>query len=163
MIDRHGPHRDARASLCALSVVGDRLRPHAERIELEIRALTSAAIASSDQVSGRVRIATTQGMAARLVAGGLLDLRAQFPALELEVLGGNRPLDLSRGEAELAVRISVTTDPDLIVRVLGRFPVSLFASPAYLRARGMPRTPARLAGHDVVVPSGELESLPEGH
>ena len=66
MIDRHGPHRDARASLCALSVVGDRLRPHAERIELEIRALTSATIASSDQVSGRVRIATTEGMAARL-------------------------------------------------------------------------------------------------
>ncbi len=143
------------------SVAGERLRTHAERIEAEMLALTSAAIADVETISGRVRIATTEGMAARLVAGGLLDLRAAYPALELEVLGSNRAVDLSRGEADLAVRVAPTTDPSLKVRVLGKFPISLFASPTYLRARGLPRTAAQLSGHDVLMPSAELDALPE--
>lgn len=143
------------------SVVGERLRVHAERIEAEMLALTSAAVASTEEIAGRVRIATTEGLATRLVSGGLLELRASYPALELELLGGNRPVDLARGEADLAVRVRPTTEPDLLVRVLGKFPISLFAAPGYLRARGLPRTLAQLAGHDVLVPSGELEGLPE--
>lgn len=143
------------------SAVGERLRPHAERIEAEMLALTSAAIAGGEEITGRVRIATTEGMAARLVQGGLLELRASYPGLELEVLGGNRPVDLARGEADLAVRVTPTTDPSLTVRVLGKFPISLFAAPSYVRARGLPRTPAQLHGHDALLPSGELEALPE--
>lgn len=143
------------------SASGERLRVHAERIETEMLALTSAAIAGSEDIRGRVRIATTEAMAARLVQNGLLDLRETHPHLELELLGGNAPVDLARGEAELALRVRPTSDPSLKVRVLGRFAVSLFASPAYLRARGVPRTGAQLAGHDVLVPSGELDALPE--
>jgi DNA-binding transcriptional LysR family regulator len=76
-------------------------------------------------------------------------------------LGSNRAVDLARGEADLAVRVTPTTDPDLKVRVLGKFPIALFASPTYLRARGLPRTVAQLAGHDVLLPSGDLDALPE--
>jgi DNA-binding transcriptional LysR family regulator len=108
-----------------------------------------------------VRIATTEAMATRLVAAGLVELRASHPALELELLGGNRPVDLARGEADLAVRVTPTTDPTLKVRVLGKFPLALFAAPSYLRARGQPRTAAQLHGHDVLIPSGELDVLPE--
>ena len=39
--------------------------------------------------------------------------------------------------------------------------VGLFASPAYLRARGRLRAASSLAGHDVLLPSGELSRLPE--
>ncbi len=143
------------------TATGERLRTHAERIEAEVLALTSAAVAGSEEVRGRVRIATTEGMATRLVAGGLLDLRASYPALEIELLGGNRPVDLARGEADLAVRVTPSRDPSLKVRVLGKFPLSLFASPSYLRARGVPRTPEQLHGHDALLASGELEDLPE--
>lgn len=144
------------------SLTGERLRVHAERIEQEMLALASAAVAGEEgEIRGRVRIATTEGMAARLVRGGILELQKAYPALELEVLGGNRPVDLARGEAELAVRVIKTTDPSLAVRVLGKFSISLFASTAYVRSRGLPRNAAQLDGHDVLLPSGELEPLPE--
>jgi DNA-binding transcriptional LysR family regulator len=143
------------------SVTGERLRLHAERIEAEMLALTSAAVAGGEEISGRVRIATTEGMASRLVAGGLMELRASYPALELEILGSNRAVDLARGEADLAVRVTPTSDPTLKVRVLGKFPISLFAAPSYLRTRGVPRTAAQLQGHDALLPSGELDALPE--
>lgn len=143
------------------SAVGERLRLHAERIEGEMRALESAAIAGGEEVTGLVRIATTEGMASRLVSGGLLDLMHIHPGLRLEIVGGNRPVDLARGEADLALRVTKTTDPQLKVRVLGKFPISLFASPKYLRTRGSPTSLTALAGHEVLLPSGELSMLPE--
>jgi len=44
---------------------------------------------------------------------------------------------------------------------IARFGISLFAAPSYLRDRGLPRTPVQLAGHDLLLPSGELARLPE--
>jgi DNA-binding transcriptional LysR family regulator len=143
------------------STIGERLRAHAERIELEMLALANAARASGDEIAGRVRIATTEGMATLLVQNGILDLDARYPGLEIELLASNRPLDLGRGEAELAIRVTPTNDPSLTVRVLGKQPVCLFASPGYLRAKGAPKTPPELAGHDVLLPSGDLDALPE--
>lgn len=143
------------------STVGERLRAHAERIEVEVLALTNAALADGEEIAGRVRIATTEGMATLLVQNGLLDLQAAHPRLEIELLAGNRSVDLARGEAELAIRVTPTTDPTLTIRVLGKQPVCLFAAQSYLRARGTPRSPGELAGHDVLLPSGELDALPE--
>lgn len=143
------------------SALAERLRPHAEKIEAALLSFASAGVAAGDEVTGLVRVATTEGMVVRLVAGGLLDLCREHPGLELELLGGNQLVDLGRGEADLAVRVTPTSDPRLLVRVLGRWPIALFASAGYLRARGVPRTPAELEGHDVLLPSGELSRLPE--
>lgn len=129
------------------SAVGERLRVHAERIEAEMLALTSAAVAGGAEIVGRVRIATTEGMATRLVAGGLCDLRASHPGLELELLGGNRPVDLARGEADLALRFVAPAEAGVVRRRLGSIPTSAWASAAHLRAarRGGRLDPTALA------------------
>lgn len=144
-----------------LSATGGQLRVHAERMAAEVRALETAAVAGGEEVTGLVRIATTEGMALRLVQGGLLTLQEAHPGLEIELLGSNQPVDLSRGEADLALRVSPTKDAGLRVRVLARLGISLFASETYLSARGLPRNEAQLAGHDLLLPSGELAHLPE--
>jgi len=143
------------------TAAGARLRAHAERVEAEVRALVTASVVGDEAVRGVVRVATTEGLAVRLVAGGLLDLRAEHPGLALELLAGNRPLDLARGEADLALRLSRPEAPSLKIRVAARFGIALFAAPSYLRERGLPRTAAQLAGHDVLLPSEELGALPE--
>ena len=139
----------------------ERLRPYAERMETDAAALTHAAAATESRVSGVVRIATTEALAVFMVQEGLLALREEHPDLVIDLLGGNRPLDLGRGEADIALRLVKPTEATLRVRGIARFPIALFASHAYARTRGLPKTPAALAGHDVVVPSGELERLPE--
>ncbi|MGZ3451147.1 MAG: LysR family transcriptional regulator [Polyangiales bacterium] len=143
------------------SVVAERLRPHAEKMEAEARALVSTAVAGELEVFGTVRVATTEALAAWLVQEGLLSLRQAHPALVLELLGGNRPVDLARDEADLALRLTPTKEASLRVRRLGKLSVALFASPSYLRARGQPRSESELAGHDVCVPCSELARLPE--
>ncbi len=145
-----------------LSPVGERLSGHAERMESEARALESAAAAQGEEVAGLVRVATTEALASHLVERGLLSLRDAYPGLTIELMGGNRAVDVGRGAAELALRLSPPEETTLKVRVVARFGFGLFASPSYLRARGTPKGPTHLSGHDVLAPSGELAGLPEG-
>jgi DNA-binding transcriptional LysR family regulator len=130
-------------------------------MEVEARALASTAVAGEREVTGTVRVATTEALAAWLVQEGLLGVRDAHPSLVIELLGGNRPVDLVRGEADLALRVTKDKEAALRVRRLGKLSFALFASPAYLRRRGQPRNEGELAGHDVCVPSAELSRLPE--
>jgi DNA-binding transcriptional LysR family regulator len=143
------------------TATAERLRAHAERMELEAAALARAAAASGESAAGVVRVAATEAMALHLIHEGLLRLREEHPDLVVEILGGNHALDLSRGEADVAVRVSPMREATLRVRCLGRMTLGLFAAPAYLRRRGLPRTPQQLGGHDVLLPAGELSRLAE--
>lgn len=143
------------------SADGERLVPHAEAMERAAQELRDASSMPTQEVRGLVRLATTEALAARLVSSGLLDVCSAHPQLELELLSGNRPVDLLRNEAELALRFSRPEQRSLKSRVVARLGFGLFASPAYLRQRGTPRSPAQLEGHQVLVPSGELSRLPE--
>lgn len=144
-----------------LSPSGERLLVHAERMALEARALELAASEEGQRVAGLVRLATTEVLAGILVRQGLLAPREDHPDLELELLADNRSVDLTRGEADLALRLTPVKEPSLKVRRLARLPFGLFASEAYLAKRGRPRTVEELAGHHVLLLSGELRALPE--
>ncbi len=138
-----------------------RLTAHAERMEAEAALLAQAAAAGKDVAAGVVRIATTEALATLLVTEGLLDVRRRHPDLVVEILAGNRPVDLARGEADMALRLSALREASLRARCVARVGVGLFASPAYLDARGRPRSAKALAGHDVLLPSGDLSRMPE--
>lgn len=140
----------------------ERLRGPVERMAEQARSITAGALDPDSAVAGLVRVATTEALAAYLVRRGLLDLRSEHPALDLELLGGNLPLDLARGEADIALRVRPTTQSTLRVRRVGRMGLALYASPAYTARRGSPRHEGELAGHDVLLPSGDLGQLPEG-
>jgi DNA-binding transcriptional LysR family regulator len=82
-----------------------RIRPFAETMAAQTAGLEQAAQSADRAATGLVRLATTEAIATLLVERGLLSLREQQPGLALELLGGNRPVDLLRGEADLAVRV----------------------------------------------------------
>ena len=114
-----------------------------------------------DRTSGVVRLATTEAFARILVSEGLLDVRREHPDLVIELLGGNQPVDLARGDADIAVRLAALKQPSLRARCVATLGVGLFAAPAYVRGRGAVRTPAAMRGHDILLPTGELSRLPE--
>jgi DNA-binding transcriptional LysR family regulator len=143
------------------TAAAERLRIHAEKMELDATTLEIAAKATDQRAAGVVRVATTEAMATWLVSDGLLALRNEHPDLVIELLAGNRSVDLERGEADVALRLSPVRGATLRVRRVARHALGLFASPAYTRARGLARSPSALSGHDVLLPSGELSRLPE--
>jgi DNA-binding transcriptional LysR family regulator len=143
------------------TAVAERLRPRAAAVEAEVQSLRGAAAAGEGRPAGTVRIATTEALAALLVESGLLGVMDQAPDLRIDLATGNRPIDLGRGEADLAVRATRVDQPSLRVRCLARVPVGLYASPGYLLSRGRPSARGGLSGHDLLLPSGELARMPE--
>jgi DNA-binding transcriptional LysR family regulator len=143
------------------TAAAERVRPFAEKMASDAAAVEQAAVSDAAAATGVVRVATTEAIATMLVDGGLLSLSEHHPELLIELLTSNIPVDLLRGEADLALRLSHVRHASLRVRCVARLKIGLFAAPSYVSRRGRPTTPAALRGHDVIVPGGELARLPE--
>ena len=128
---------------------GDALAPHAETMEAAAQALTRKVAGGDERIDGTVRL-TTSEVFSGFVVKRLGPLRARHPDLVVEVLSGNQAFDLARGEADLAIRIMATTDPDLIARKLVECGWAMYAARGYVESRDAPATPEALAGHDVI-------------
>lgn len=127
---------------------GAKLLDHARRIEGEVRALGFALSAEDRGLDGTVVITATEPIAAGLVVPALASFRAKHPGIALELVTDIRALDLSRREADIALRLVRPDQGDLKLRKLGTVGYALYASPDYLAARGALR--AGLAGHALI-------------
>lgn len=104
----------------------------------------------SNSVRGRVRIDMSTGLARHAVIPRLPHLLAQHPQLELELSSTERRVDLIREGFDCVLRAGMVVDPSLIGRAVGHMPMVNCASPAYLAAHGLPRTPEDLLAHRLV-------------
>jgi DNA-binding transcriptional LysR family regulator len=103
------------------------LARHAERQESELEAARSLVQTRPDQVSGQVRITTTDTILHALVAPSLNALRARHPLLDFDLDARNVPVNLGRRDADIAVRATREPPEHLVGRHLGPIRVALFA------------------------------------
>ena len=75
-----------------------------EQVEAALEGARSAVHAAPDQVSGTVRITTTDTILVGLVAPALKALQAQRPNLTYDLRVGNELASLTRRDADIAVR-----------------------------------------------------------
>ena len=123
--------------------------PLAEDAERSFLAIRRHAGDRDSLVAGKVRLTASEAFSDYLVRH-LPRLTEQYPSLEVDILSGNRVFDLARGEADIAVRMTATNQPDLICRRVGDAGWSLYASEAYVARRGIPDPATDLSGHDVI-------------
>jgi DNA-binding transcriptional LysR family regulator len=122
----------------------------------------TATLASDDRkIEGVVRVAVTDLTAMHLLETALPLLRRKHPALLVELLVGGKVVDLSRREADLAVRLVPPEGAELVARGLGEMRYALYASEAYVTKYGAPTDANDLTGHAVIEPIGELAASPE--
>jgi DNA-binding transcriptional LysR family regulator len=138
-----------------LTLLGEKLVPLAEEIELSIVALEKQV---GEQVA-TVRLAVPSGFVPQFTPY-LERLRGSHPEISLEFVSGSRKVDLNKNEAELALRVGAAGDENLVARKVGDVGWSLYASPAYLARRGKPTGPDKLAGHEVLGFDASLAGLP---
>ena len=112
------------------------LMPVAEAIEAAIQRFTTAAEGLEREVSGLVRITCPPDVAEVVVAPVVRALRAKHPALRFAVDPGEAVLDLTRREADLALRTVRPVHGDLIVTRLLTMQWVVAAAPALARGLG---------------------------
>jgi DNA-binding transcriptional LysR family regulator len=112
------------------------LMPVAEEIEAVIRRFTTAAEGLEREIEGLVRLTCPPDVADVVIAPVLRELRARHPALRFHVDPGEAVLDLTRREADLALRTARPTSGDLIVTKVVTLRWIAAAAPALARELG---------------------------
>ncbi|MBJ6764993.1 LysR family transcriptional regulator [Myxococcaceae bacterium JPH2] len=143
-----------------LTEAGQRLRGHAERVEAEVLASERELTGEDQRVAGQVRLTAGDGLATCVLAPRLTSLRARHPDLEVELHATTQVLDLSRREADVAVRVVRPREPSLIVRKLTPLSFGVYGSEAYFARRGRPTSVRALAQHEWVTPDATLAGTP---
>jgi len=129
-------------------------RAYYDRARVALAGLEEAASAATNlsaEPRGTVRVSTPANM-------GMIDLGEivarfvrKFPLVHIEISLSSRFVDLVAEGFDLALRAGKLADSSLVARRIGSDTFGLFASPAYLRRRGRPKTLAELAKHDCVL------------
>ncbi|NEX94257.1 LysR family transcriptional regulator [Caulobacter sp. 17J65-9] len=113
-----------------------------ERVGPLLRALEDAEDALHADTGGRGRLRVSLP---NVLAPGLLDaltgeFLARHPQIKLELGVTDRHVDVIREGYDVSLRAGPVGDTELVARPLGRLPMVLAASPAYLARAGRPRT-----------------------
>ncbi len=101
----------------------------------------------SSDVTGTVRLTASEVVATYVLPAIIRDLLADEPGLEIEVVASNSTENLLLREADIAVRMTEPTQPELIARKVGELDIGLFAHERYLDRAGPLETPADLSNH----------------
>jgi DNA-binding transcriptional LysR family regulator len=137
---------------------GTRLATCAARIEAEVLAVGSELRGGG--LDGPVRITAGDGILASVLLPSLGELLARHPRLRVELCGASQNLDLSRREADVALRLSRPKEPYLVTRRIATVPFRLFASEAYLARHGRPTSEAALGKHELIAHDQALDHTP---
>jgi DNA-binding transcriptional LysR family regulator len=131
-------------------------RAFLERARLILSDLDDAENAARgvDSLRGTLRVALSGAFGTREVIPRLPGFAAQHPKLRIELLMSDRTEDLIVEGADMALRLGPLPDSGFGARSLGKAPRLFVASPGYIARKGLPRTPADLAGHDCVFGPG---------
>lgn len=153
----------------ALTAYGERLLGPARRMAEGAAELARAAEGREVAIEGTVRITAPPGVAFEFVVPFAASLRETLPNVRLDVVATTRYLDLSRREADLAVRLKRPVGRDLTVVATLRDEAVPHVAPVLAARLGADPKPAAVpwivwsAPHDDMQPNAFLKRRVPGH
>lgn len=133
-----------------LTEAGQALLPHVRAMADAASLFSLSAAGQSQTVEGCVTITATDVVAAYHLPPILARLRDMAPGIEVRVVASNSIQDLLRREADIAIRHTRPTEPDLTARLVGETTGKLYATPDYLKKVGWPKTAEEVSRCDFV-------------
>ena len=97
---------------------------------------------------GLLRVTAPSYFGVTMLAPRLGEFHERCPDVGLDLDLSERIVDIVKERFDVAIRISAMPDSNLVATRLMPCPTALVASPAYLKRRGTPTTPADLAAHE---------------
>jgi DNA-binding transcriptional LysR family regulator len=128
----------------------------ARRILADVTEAERAAAGEYTAPTGELIVSAPVGLGRLHLIPILGEFLAAYPEIDLRLLLNDRVVSLLEDQVDVAVRIGALPDSGLMALRVGAVRRVACASPAYLAARGAPRTPDELAGHDCITYGGFL-------
>ncbi len=119
-------------------------------------AIAKAMLADSKaKPSGDLRVTTTVGFGSTWLTPRIREFLELYPDISLSLICEDRELDLAMREADVAIRLSAPTQPDLVKRRLLTVHNHIYATQGYIDRHGAPEKVEDLDAHAIVVYGSE--------
>ena len=126
------------------------LKAHLEEMHAAAAAAARDASGAADSEKGSVRIAASLIVGVEVLPQILAGFMEQHPEIAIELVLSNKIEDLSRRDADIAVRMARPTQGALVARKVGMLGVGFYATQAYLDRRGVPASLEDLENHTII-------------
>jgi DNA-binding transcriptional LysR family regulator len=126
------------------------LKPHLDDMAAAAGAAMRDASGAADGVGGVVRVTVSEIMGVEVLPVVLASFRRKHPQIDVELVTSNRLEDLSRRDADIAVRMARPTQNNLIARKVGEVGFGFYATPEYLERHPAPEGFDDLDRHAII-------------
>jgi DNA-binding transcriptional LysR family regulator len=145
-------HRHARGLI--LTEPGETLFRTALEMKLKIETARARLVDTREKPNGQLRITTTIGLGTYWLTPRLGEFLDGYPEIRVELLLIDEELDLAMRQADVAIRLRLPVQSDLVQRRLFTVHFHAYASADYVKRRGAPKTPEELDSHRIVAFGG---------
>ena len=142
-------HRHARGLI--LTEQGEQLFRTVQEVVQKLEVTRMRLTDSRERPHGELRVTTTVGIGTNWLAPRLGEFLELYPDITVNVILSDDDLDLSMREADMAIRVREPQQPDLIRRRLFTMHFHAYASPAYIKRHGQPRSLDELDKHRILI------------
>lgn len=139
------------------------LRPHLNEMAAAASAAVRDASGAADSLVGSIRITASEIVGAEVLPPMLTAFREDHPGVIIELMLSNIADDLSRREADIAVRMTPPTQGALVARKVGEVSLGFYATAEYLARHGTPNSFEELEAHTLIgfdSPARGIKDLP---
>ena len=127
-----------------LTEIGLELLEYLRQMSEAASRVSIAASGRSQEIDGEVCISATDSIAALCLPPIIKKLRACYPGIKIKVIASNELTNLGQKEADIAIRNTQPTHPDLVAKKVCDAAARLYGSIEYIDKLGRPITAAKL-------------------
>ena len=127
-----------------LTKIGQDMMDSAELIENEIASLDRRVIGRDAELNGKLRVTLPGPLATHLLMQDFADFEKEYPGINIELHSSFDVMNLSKREADVAIRITDDPAENLIGKVVGAMSFSTYAARHYLNQHDYKSNPTSL-------------------
>ncbi len=143
-----------------LTTLGESVYGHASGVESAVAKLERVIMGQDQAPNGSIRITAPANIAEKFLPAYITSFRVKYPEIRIEILVSNQHFDLSRREADLAIRATKTPPDYLIATLLCEVPWALHVSKEFVEAFGQPKSLNEVGRFPLIGAEGEISLLP---
>jgi len=125
-------------------------RPHLADMAAAAEAAGRDASGVASGEGGVVRLAASEVIGIEVLPDILASFRRANPGVDVELTLSNKNEDLTRRDADVAVRMSRPTQNSLVAKKVGELTIGFYAAPEYIERKGLPTNFDELAEHTLI-------------
>lgn len=143
-----------------LTEAGRDLLAEGEKVERAAQNFDSRAKAHQRGMAGSIRVTCIEILANMAVTPAIGEFRKLHPEVQVDLMITDQPLDLSVGEADLAVRaVQTLPNSDLLARKISDYEFALYCARDYAERKGVPTSMEDLVNHDLIGGDAGLDQV----